>query len=157
MGCDSPGDSVSTAGSSASLPEWCPHNVRVRDWAPFGSRPSSKIDRNVYKKLSHDLLSQLPNCLQNQVVVRAPFAANFQLVFGIKGGGRDLCREVRDALSIGTDHQLQVRGEPLRVSVELSPRKKITLGNMFRAESFLKKQGVDSDAYTLCPKKATTS
>ena len=47
---------------------------------------------------------------------------------------------------------MHIRGHDLRVSVELSPRKKIMLSNMFRAESFLKKKGVSSENYALCPK-----
>ena len=85
-------------------------------------------------------------------MVRAPFAANFQLVLGIKGGGWDQCREIRDALSAGIEHHgLLVRGHPLLVSVELSPRKKTTLSNMFPAQSFLRKKGVSAENYTLCP------
>ena len=41
-------------------------------------------------------------------------------------------RDVRDALI----HRLQVRGEPFKVAVELSLRRKNTLSNMFKAESF---------------------
>ena len=83
VGSDSSSDTSSTVGSSASQSEWCPQNVLVRGWAPFGCRPAAKIDRREYKKLSEDLLSMLPTGLQNQVVVRAPFLANFQLVLGI--------------------------------------------------------------------------
>ena len=128
MDSDPPSDTPSPVGSSS--------------WAPFGSRPAAKIDRIEFEKLTEDLLSMLPTCLQNQVVVRAPFAAFFQLVLGIKG----------DALSAGIEHRgLMVRGQLLRVSVELSPRKKSTLSNIFRAES-LKKKGVSAEKYTLCPR-----
>ena len=75
-------------GLWASLNEWQPQNVLVRGWAPFGgSRPSAKIDRVEYKKRWEDLLKLLPDCFRNQVVVRAPFAPNYQSVLGVKGGG----------------------------------------------------------------------
>ena len=47
---------------------------------------------------------------------------------------------------------MHIRGYDLRVSVVLSPRKKVMLSIMFRAESFLKKEGVTSENYALCPK-----
>ena len=143
MDSDPPSDTPSPVGSSSvSLYERYPQIVQVRGWAPFGSRPAAKIDRIEFEKLTEDLLSMLPTCLQNQVVVRAPFAAFFQLVLGIKG----------DALSAGIEHRgLMVKGQLLRVSVELSPRKKSTLSNIFRAES-LKKKGVSAEKYTLCPR-----
>ena len=107
--------------SSASQSEWCPQNVLA-----------SKIDCTEYKKLSEVLLSSLPNSLQNNVVVRAPFAANCQISLGTKGG----------------------RGEPLKVAVELSPRRKITLSNMLKAESFLKKMGANAETYMLCSRSS---
>ena len=126
MSCDTSSVTPSTVGS-ASQSGWCPQNVLVRGWAPLSSRPSSKIDRIEYKKLYEDLLCLLPTGLQNKVVVRAPFAANHQISLWIKGGGWDMCREVSNALIAGIDHhRLQVRGEPLEVAVELSPRRKIT-------------------------------
>ena len=105
------------------------------------------------KKLSDELLSLLPTCLQNNVVVRAPFAPNYQISVGIKcGGGWDSCREVRVA---GIEAQmLEVRGEALKVSIELSPRRKVSLSNMFKAGSFLKKSGVNPEARMLCPKNS---
>ena len=60
-------------GREPSLYVWQPQSVLVRGWAPFGCRPSAKIDRVEYKKLSEELLKLLPDCLRNQVVVRAPF------------------------------------------------------------------------------------
>ena len=71
-------DTSSTAVSSNSFSkaEWCPRTVLVRGWAPFGSPASKKIDRIEYKKVANELLSCLPHCLQNNVMVRAPFAAN---------------------------------------------------------------------------------
>ena len=111
-------------GSSASLYDWQPQNVLVRDWAPFGSRPSAKIDRIEYKKLSEELLPLLPNCLRNQDCG----ARSFLLAV-------DQCLEIRDVLSAGTEHHgMLVRGHAVRVSVELSLRKKVMLSNMFRAE-----------------------
>ena len=92
-----------------------------------------------------------PTCVTNDVVVRAPFAANS---LGIKGSGWHLCREFRDALIVGIEHcRLEVRGESLKVPVGLSPRRKITWSNMFKAQSFLKKNGVNAEAYTLCPRE----
>ena len=69
-------DTSSTVGSSTSFSqaEWCPRTVLVRGWAPFGSPASQKIDRIEYKKVANELLSCLPHCLQNNVMVRAPFA-----------------------------------------------------------------------------------
>ena len=96
---DSPCVSPSSVGLSASSYVWQPQNVLVRGWAPFGS--SAKTDRVEYKKLSEDLL---PDCLRNQVVLRAPFAANYQLVLGVKGGGRAQCKEIRDVLSLEVQH-----------------------------------------------------
>ena len=65
----------------------------------------------------------------------------------------DQCEEVRDLLSLEVQHSgLQVRGHELRVSVALPPPKKVMLSNMFRAESFLKKKGVNTEYYTSCPK-----
>ena len=90
--------------------DWQPQNVLVRGWAPFGSRPNAKIDCVEYKKLSEELIKLLPDCLRNQVLVRAPFAANYQLVLGVKGGGRDQCKEVPDVQSLEVQHTgLQVR------------------------------------------------
>ena len=88
MSCETSSETASTAGSSTQS-EWCPHNVLVRGWAPFSSRPSSKIDCTEYKKLSEDLLSILPTCPKNNVVIRAPCAANYQISLGIKEGGWD--------------------------------------------------------------------
>ena len=76
----------------------------VCGWAPFGSRPSAKIGRVECKKLSEDLLKPLPDFLRNQVVVRAPFAANYLLVLGVKGGGWDQCKEMREVLSLEVQH-----------------------------------------------------
>ena len=128
-------------------------NVLVRGWAPFGSRPSAKIDSIEHKKLFEELIKLLPDCLRNQVVVRAPFAANYQLVLGAKGGGWDQCKEVRDVLNLEAQHDgLQVRGHEVPVSVEMSPHKKVMMRNMYRGESFLRKKGVNSENYTLCTK-----
>ena len=142
---DMSSDTASTFGSLTVGPftqaEWCPRTVLVRGWAPFGSQ---KIDRIEYKKVANELLSCLPLSLRNNVVVRAPFAANYQISFGIKGGGGwESCRAVQEALIAGVEsNMIDVRGHPLKVSIELSPRRKITLSNMFKAESFLKKSGV---------------
>ena len=92
-------DSASTVVSLTQA-EWFSQNVLLCE---AGLRLALALRRNFdrleFKKLSDELLSMLPTCLQNNVVVRAPFAANYQISFGIKGGGgRDLCREVRDAL-----------------------------------------------------------
>ena len=46
---------------------------------------------------------------------------------------------------------IDVRGSPLKVSMEPSPRK-ITLSNMFKAKPFLEKSGVNPETYLLCPK-----
>ena len=134
--------------------EWCPRTVLVRGWAPFGSPASQKIDRIEYKKVANELLSCLPHCLQNNVVVRAPFAANYQISFGLKdGGGWDSCRAVQEALIAGVEsNMISVRGHELKVSIELSPRRRTTLTNMFRADTFLKKNGVNPESYLLCPK-----
>ena len=68
----------------------------MRGWAPVGAPASQKIDRVEYKKVANELLSCLPQSLQNNVVVRAPFAANFQISFGLKnGGGFNSCRAVQ--------------------------------------------------------------
>ena len=107
-----------------------------------------------YKKVANELLSCLPHCLQNNVVFRAPFAANFQISFGMKdGGGWDSRRAVQEALIAGVEsNMINVRGHSLELSIELSPRRKTTLSNMFRAESFLKKSGVNPESFLLCPK-----
>ena len=121
--------------------------------APIGSRPSQKIDRLEYKRLSDELLSMLPTCLRNDVVVRAPFAANYQVSLGIKGGGGwDSCREARDALFAGIEaRMLEVRGETLFVAILFSPRRKVTLSNMFKGEVLMKERGVNPEAHMLCP------
>ena len=144
-------ETSSTAGSTNSG-EWCPRTVLVRGWAPFGSPASQKIDRVEYKKVANELLSCLPHSLQNSVMVRAPFAANFQISFGLKdGGGFDLCRAVQEALIAGVEsNMITVRGHELKVSIEQSPRKKITSSNMHRAAAFLKKSGVSPESYLLC-------
>ena len=82
------------------------------------------------------------------------FAANYQISFGLKdGGGWESCRAVQEALIAGVEsNMISVRGHFLKVSIELSPRRKITLTNMFRAETFLKKSGVNPESYLLCPK-----
>ena len=49
---------------------------------------------------------------------------------------------------------LEVRGETLQVSIGLSPRRKVTPSNMFQAESFLKKTGVNPEAHMLCPRSS---
>ena len=113
-GSGSPCVSPSSVEWSASSNDWKPQNVLVRGWQPFGSRPSAKIDRVQYKKLSEDLLNLLPDCLRNQVVVGAPFAANYQLVLGVKGGGWDQCKEIRDVLSLEVQHNgMRIRGHDL--------------------------------------------
>ena len=153
---DQSSDTSSTVGSANSpvQGEWCPRTVLVRGWAPFGSPASQKIDRIEYKKVANELLSCLPHCLQNNVMVRAPFAANCQISFGLKdGGGWDSCRAVQEALIAGVEsNMISVRGHELQVSIELSPRRRTTLTNMFRADTFLKKNGVNPESYLLCPK-----
>ena len=100
----------------------------VRCWAPFGSPASQKIDRIEYKKVANELLSCLPNCLQTNAVVRAPSAANYQISFGMKyGGGWDSCPAVQEALIAGVESNMTKRGHSLKASIELSPRRKITL------------------------------
>ena len=47
---------------------------------------------------------------------------------------------------------ISVRGHELKVSIELSRRRRTTLTNMFRADTFLKKNGVNLESYLLCPK-----
>ena len=135
--------------------------VREQCWSvdgPLLARPRrKKIDRIEYKKVANEaneLLSCLPHCLQNNVVVRALFAANYQISFGLKdGGGWDSCRAVQEALIAGVEsNMINVRGHALKVSIELSPRRKTTLTNMFRAETFLKKSGVNLESFLLCPK-----
>ena len=118
----------------------------------FGAAASCKIDRIEYKKAANELLSCLPFALRNNVMVRAPYAANHQITFGVNGGGGwESCRAVQLALSAGIEsNAIDVRGHELKVSIELSPHKKSTLRNMFRAESFLKKIGVNSESYILC-------
>ena len=57
-----------------------------------------------YKKVANELLSCLPQGLQNNVMVRAPFAADHQISFGIKDcGGWDSCRAFQ--LAIERCHQ----------------------------------------------------
>ena len=51
-------------------------------------------------------------------------------------------------------NMIEVRGQPLKASIELSPRRKVTLRSMFRAESFLKKSGVNAESFLLCPKSS---
>ena len=89
-------------------------------------------------------------------MVRAPFADNHQISIGIKdGGGWDSCRAVQLALSAGIEtNAIEARGHQLKVSIELSPHKRATLRNMFRAESFLKKIVVNSESYLLCHKSS---
>ena len=151
-------ETSSTAGSTNSLGqgEWCPRTVLVRGWAPFGSPASQKIDRVEYKKVANELLFCLPHSLQNNVMVRAPFAANFQINFGLKnGGGFDSCRAVQEALIAGAEsNMITVRGHELKVSIEQSPRKKITSSNMHRAAAFLKKSVVSPESYLLCHKSS---
>ena len=151
-------ETSSIVGSTNSLGagEWCPRAVLVRGWAPFGSPASQKIDRVEYKKVANELLSCLPQSLQNNVVVRAPFAANFQISFGLKnGGGFNSCRAVQEALTAGVEsNMITVRGENLKVSIEKSQRQKTTLSNMHRAAAFLKKSGVCSESYLLWHKIA---
>ena len=66
-----------------------------------------------------------PNCFRNQVVVRALLAANFQFLLGIKGGGWDQCREIRDVLGAGTEHHgKQMRGHAPRVSAKFTKKTK---------------------------------
>ena len=86
-------------------------------------------------------------------MVRAPFAANYQISFGLKDGGWDSCRAVQEALIAGVEsNMISVRGHELKVSIELSPRRRTTLTNMFRADTFLKEIGVNPKSYLLCPK-----
>ena len=60
---------------------------------------------------------------------------------------------MQEALIAGVEsNRINVRGHSLKVSIELSPRRKITLSNMFRAETFLKKSGVNQESSLLCPK-----
>ena len=117
---------------------------------------SQKIDRIEYKKVANELLSCLPLGLQNNVVIHAPFAANHPISFGIKdAGGWDSCRALQMALIAGIEtNTIEVRGQSLKVSIELSPRKRATLRNMFRAETFLKKSGGNSESYILCHKSS---
>ena len=124
----------------------------VRGWAPFGSPAAQKIDRVEYKKVANELLSCLPHDLQNNVTVRAPFAANFQISFGLKnGGGFNSCRAVQEALLAGVEsNMITVRGHGLKVSIEKSQRQRTTLSNMHRAAAFLRKSGVSSESYLLC-------
>ena len=130
------------------------NGVLVRGWAPLGSPASQKIGRIEYKKVANELLSCLPHCLQNNAMVRAPFVANYQISLGLKdGGGWDLCHAVQEALIAGVEsNMMNVRGHSLKVSIELSPRRKTTLTNTFRAETFLNKSGVNPESYLLCPK-----
>ena len=58
-GSSSPGRKV-----SPSVYDWQPQNVAVRGWAPFGSRPSAKIDRIEFQKLSEEVVKLLPDCLR---------------------------------------------------------------------------------------------
>ena len=149
-------ETSSTAGSSnfSVQGEWCRKTVLVRGWAPFGSPASQKIDPIEYKKVANEFLSCLPHCLQNNVMVRAPFAANFQISFGLKdGGGWDSCRAVQEALiAVWRLTWLMCVVIPSRSRLELSPHRKTTLTNMFRAETFLKKSGVNPEFFLLCPK-----
>ena len=153
-----PSETSSTAGSTNSMgaAEWCPRTVLVRGWAPFGSPASQKIDRVEYKKVANELLSCLPHTLQNNVTVRAPFAANFQISFGRKnGGGFSACRAVQEALSAGVEsNMITVRGHDLKVSIEKSQRQRTTLSNMHRAAAFLRKSGVSLESYLLCHKSS---
>ena len=110
MGCDMSSDS--------------PHRVCLCEAGRrLALRPSQKIDRRESKNLSDALLSMLQTCLQNNVVVRSPFAANCQISLGIKGGGGwDSYREFRVALVAGIEAQMfDARGETQKVSTELSP------------------------------------
>ena len=60
----------------------------------------------------------------------------------------DQCHEIRYQ-----HHGKQIRGHALRESVELSPRKKVMLSNMFRAESFSKTKGGSCRALHTVPKE----
>ena len=102
------------------------------------------------------MLSCLPHSLQNNVTVRAPFAANFQISFGMKnGGGFSSCRAVQEALSAGVEsNMITVRDPDLKVSIEKSQRQRTTRSNMHRAAAFLRKSGVSSDSYILCHKSS---
>ena len=150
-------DTSSTAGSANSpvQGDWCPKTVLARGWALLDlPRRKRLIVLSTRRWQTNCLLSCLPHCLQNNVVVRAPFAANFQISFGLKdGGGWDSCRAVQEALIAGVEsNMISVRGHELKVSIELSPRRKITLTNMFRADAFLKKSGVNPESSLVCHK-----
>ena len=141
-------------------PRFRENGVRKLCWYVVGPLSDllrrKNIDRVEYKKVANELLSCLPHSLQNNVVVRAPFAANFQISFGLKdGGGWDSCRAVQEALIGGVEsNMISVRGHELKVSIGLSPRKKVTMTNMFRADSFLKKSGVNPESHLLCRKSS---
>ena len=60
---------------------------------------------------------------------------------------------MQEALIAGVEsNMINVRGHALKVSIELSPRRKTTLTNMFRAETSLKKSGVNPESLLLCRK-----
>ena len=58
-------------------------------------------------RVANELLSCLLHSLHNNVTVRAPFAANFQISFRLKNGGEfNSCRNIQEALIAGVESNM---------------------------------------------------
>ena len=81
-----------------------------------------------------------------KLTARPPYLANHQVTFSVKGGGWDVCAEIRDTLSNAfAASDFKIKGSSATVGVETSPRRKIMLRNLFKAEAFLKAQSIRTE------------
>jgi len=143
---------ASTAASSAGgAGEWTPRSVLVRGWAPFGAGPASKLNKAEYKVAGDKLLNFLPLALRAQVSVAAPYVLNHQITMYLREASSDLCHRVREALQDGIERaSYTIREVTPRCSVELSPRKRTLVRNMFRGIDRLKAAKVQEAQFDIC-------
>ena len=142
---------LSTVSSMGGNTEWTPKTVLVRGWAPFGAPPSAKLNKVDYKCAGERLRDFLPLALKAQVSLAAPFALNHQVSFIVRDASSDLCHRIREALQDGiARNDYVIKGVAPRVAVELSPRKRVLVKNMFRALDALKAANIQEDKYDVC-------
>ena len=144
----SPAEPAAAYGQAGFVPS----RIYVRGWAPFGSPKGAKITKQEAKVLQDALLQALPQAQRAKVVAEEPYVLNWQIVFRLRAPSRCFADELVDVWRTYVNTQeLRVRGQAVRISMELSPGRRALYSEFFKAWDEAK-AGIGEDRLEACTK-----
>jgi hypothetical protein len=124
----------STAGGS----NWQPQFIYVKGFAPFGCGPERKLSPQQYEEEGNKILDLLPTNIKQNMSLEKPFYLNHQLTFRVKAGVLG-CRAAADAVqNAATMHDLKIRGEGVKVNIQLSSERRDQFRKNYTAVDHIK-------------------